>query len=322
MSLRTPRFKNEFLALQNLKVTGNLAIKNDLSTVVDKAIIEELNKENSKLTFSILDFAGDDFQAKVEGNQPVVFEKDIGKQGVDAKAVVHPYQRNAYTIKYFLNNLDLKVEEEREFFVNLVKNSIAFTSSFSYVERQKVIATEKVSSVQAINNYITLGMSNYYMEMGDLEKCTSINEQFRGISKSLLNTVYDNNYNIFTGTKKVSYVDLRAHSKDQLFKFMYAYLYRLYDLTVNKKLELNTCVVISGLRSLLDLASYQSFYTTAQGAADRLFKIRALLTELLERGKEHNLYFILLDINNQDYDEFSNYCFAIESEIGSLEFNY
>ncbi|RIY38930.1 hypothetical protein [Psittacicella gerlachiana] len=323
MSLRTPRFKNEFLALQNIKVEGNLLIKTDLSNIVDKSIVDYVsNKQDSNYTFGILDFTGTAFEATAVGAMPVVFESDVGKQGVERNATIHTYYKSAYNIKYFLSNIDFILEEDREFFTNLVKNSLIFTPQYSYVDRTKAQLAGKVSHIQTIQSYVTLGMSDYYMTIGDINKCTTINEQFRYMTKVLLNTTYDANYNIFVGTQKVSYVDLKAHTKDNLFKFVYMYFYRLYDMTLNKHLKVNSCIVISGLRHLFDLNNYRTFMINEQEAKDRLYKIKSLIIELLEKGKDYNLFFILLDMNNDDYDLLSNYCFAIESEVGSLQLEY
>lgn len=325
MSLRTPRFKNEFLALQNIKIDQeqNLLIKSDLSNIIDKAIVNFLeNKNQSNYTFGILDFTGSDFEAAVKGSEPVVFESDVGRQGVDRQSTINPYVKTAYNIKYFLDNLDLDNSEDKEFFVNLVKNSLTFSPSIPYLDRKKALELFRVPAISHITNYINLGLSDYYIEKGDLTRGTTIGEQFRFINKMLIDNAYNPNYNIFVGTQKVQYVNLKEFSKDKFFKFTFLYLARLYNLVLNKKTNVNLCLVLVGLRAILDINSYRSFHVTEQGAADRLYKIKALLVELLERGKEYNLNFILCDVNTEDYDFLTNFCFAIESEIGGLILDY
>ncbi|MFC6276363.1 hypothetical protein [Psittacicella hinzii] len=320
MSLRTPRFKNEFLAIQNIKMDKSLhlLIKGDLSNHIDQALKEFLQTD-SQYTFSILDFTQTYFEAAQQGGYPVVFDKDVGKKEVDEKATLLPYYVSAYQVKYFLENNDLEREEDFLFLAKLVKNSLVFTNNYSYAERLAIYETKTISHIHYASTYLSYGLSEYYMALGKIEALTKLDDKFRYFKNYLTDNKYDRNYNIFAGTQKIAYSSLRDLNRDEVFKYLYLYLYRLFDLTINKQITVNHCVVINGIRWLLDIRSYQTFYVTSEIAKQRLYKIENLLTELLEKGKEYGLNFILMDCTNEDFERLSPYCFTISSEVGGFK---
>lgn len=323
MSLRTPRFKNEFLAMQNIKMdrSQNLIIRNDLSSQVDTAIVEHL-KTNSLTTFGILDFSHTPFKSYEQGRGPIVFDKDIGKNGVENKGIIFPILRDSFSIKYFLTNNKLQEEEELSLFIRLIKNSLLCTQYLSFNERLALFTKENSLNINQVADYIRYHLNQYYISFGSSEDIRKIEDRFRYINRLWSDSNYDGNLNLCVGTQRVSYSDLTLRNKNDLYIFVYAYLYRLYDLAINKKNILNICIVINGLRRLLDLKNYQTFYITPEEAKVRQYKIKSLLIELLASGKDYGVNFILMDMDSELFDEVGQYGFTIDSNVGGFYLDF
>lgn len=317
MAIRTPRFKSEFLSLQNISFNErvNILLTTNQFSVIEKALINHLSDPttNNKYTFGLLSF--NNFFYNSDEWPLLAFSHETSRKAEDNIV----YERRAFELKYLTQEFQVKREEDLGFLSKLIASGIAFNPQFQSLADRSNNRKNGILSPRVITEILRA----YSNEIEDTRELTNQDRtRLRQLSTMILGTPLDSDFNIYVGCDYIIQSDLAKFSPEYLYHFLYLYLYRLYDLTINRGLTLNICVILEGISDILRPEVFDSFYVSKEEALERHRKIILLLRTLLENGTRYKLNFMILDSTPEMIEFASPYCKLIDQEISNVTFDF
>lgn len=278
MALREPRFKNEFASSQQYALRTDehaIVLSRNGSLLVSEAIQNCVRTFHSDMAFP-QSFGWLDGTGSVEG----VFtpQPDFHAEGGWL----------AFSFKYLEQEFKPKRQEDYLFLARLIYAAGYANPRFEATQIRHYI----LNNLPNLDFQLKLGIEFYLRTLN----LTSDNGDWMGhplLRIPKLKSPLDLEMNIYTGGVDVSYANLGRLSQEYHYQFLYLYLYRLYDLTVNFQQPLYQTIVLSDLAAMFDPARFKSFYVDEAEQDARRQRLLNLLNELLAHARTYNLNFII-----------------------------
>lgn len=318
MTLRPPRFKNEFLNSKSIFSfeVGNIFVLNSHCDKVCEAIlslIKDSEKSVSKLLprhIGIIDL--NHHFTKIADTTLPTYE--------DLNSLTS--QRYSFDLKYLYQEYLPTREEDYSFVTNLTLSSYGSNPNQLTVSERNSLKSLKVLSGQHATNVFKLAEFEWEKRY---ELSNALITNLRALPMRMMNMQYSESYNLYVGGQPVTYMDSSNFTSEYLYHFLYLYLYRLYDLAYNRHQTLNICLVIADIHSLFKLDTYKSIYITNEQAQQRMERISLLLEALLKLPTRVGLNFVFTR-NRTEYVEdlpsyFHNYKTIEEFDEFSFDFD-